>query len=125
MPVSIHKTDGKYSVSTPGGTKAFGTTRKKAERQATLLRAIDHGWKPTGKPARESIHAEAEALVDTLLGEADPDEDQNPASALERGRVEPTKLHGGKYGKGVNPKGKTGGRFKFPGNYRVGHAIKS
>lgn len=124
MPVHVQKTDGKYAVRTPGGTKAFGTTKKKAERQATLLRAVDHGWKPTGKPARESIHDEAERMVDHLLGE-DSDNDQDPSKPLERGRVEPTKLHGGKYGKGVDPKGKTGGKFKFPGNYRVGHAIKS
>jgi len=113
MPVHIQKTDGKYSVRTPGGTKSFGTTKKKAERQATLLRAIDHGWKPTGKPARESVRAEAEALVSHLL------------DGLERGRVEPTKLSGGKYGKNVDPKGKTAGKFKFPGNFKVGHAIKS
>ncbi len=113
MPVHIRKIDGKYSVSTPGGTKAYGTSKEKAKRQATLLRAVDHGWKPTGKPARESVRAAAEALVGGLL------------DGLERGRVEPTKLSGGKYGKNVDPKGKTGGKFKFPGNYEVGHAIKS
>jgi len=40
---------GKYRVSTPGGVKAKATTKAKAKRQANLLRAIDHGWKPTGK----------------------------------------------------------------------------
>lgn len=121
MPVHIEKTDGKYSVSTPGGTKAFGTTKKKAERQANLLRAVDHGWEPTGEPARESLHVEAQALVNQLLGEG---EDTNPDKPLERGRVERTLLHGGRYGRGVNPAGKTAGKFRFPKNFRVGHAMK-
>ena len=106
MPVQIKKTDGKYSVRTPGGTKAYGTSKKKAERQATLLRAVDHGWKP------ESVHAEAQALVNGLL------------DGLERGHVEKTKLSGGKYGKGVNSKNKTAGKFVFPKNYAIGHAFK-
>jgi len=49
MPVKITKKNG-YRVSTPGGVKAKGTTRTKAEAQARLLRAVEHGWKPTGKP---------------------------------------------------------------------------
>ena len=54
MPVKITKTSkGKYRVSTPGGTKAKGTTKTKAERQARLLRGVEHGWKPTGKPAKK------------------------------------------------------------------------
>jgi len=52
MPVSIKKKDG-YQVSTPGGVKAKSTTKTKAERQANLLRAVEHDWKPTGKPARD------------------------------------------------------------------------
>lgn len=52
MPVRIKKTDHKYRVSTPGGTKAKGTTKTKARRQGNLLRAVEHGWKPTGKKAR-------------------------------------------------------------------------
>jgi len=52
MPVKVKKING-YRVSTPGGTKAKRTTKKKAERQANLLRAVEHGWKPTGKPARD------------------------------------------------------------------------
>ena len=52
MPVKIRKVDG-YRVSTPGGVKAKSTTKKKAQRQANLLRAVEHGWKPTGKPARD------------------------------------------------------------------------
>jgi len=49
MPVKVSKTDGKYRVSTPHGTKAKGTTKEKAEAQARLLRGVEHGWKPTGK----------------------------------------------------------------------------
>lgn len=187
MPVRISKTDGKYRVSTPNQTHAFGTTKKKAERQANLLRAIDHGWHPTGKPARESVHAEAQALVDALLGEVDEigslplpasskayarihgmrglrmkqnlrtrvcrdlgnagkpikgfknydgsaytghkkyeGMDSAPVShGLERGKVEKTKMGGGHYGKGVNPAGKTSGKFKFPGQWSVPHAMKT
>ena len=53
MPVKITKTDGKYKVSTPHGTKAKGTTKGKAEAQKRLLNAVEHGWKPTGKPAKK------------------------------------------------------------------------
>ena len=51
MPVRVAKTNGKYRVSTPSGTKAKGTTKEKAVSQARLLRAVEHGWKPTGKKA--------------------------------------------------------------------------
>lgn len=53
MPVKITKTDGKYKVTTPHGTKAKGTTKGKAEAQRRLLNAVEHGWKPTGKPAKK------------------------------------------------------------------------
>jgi len=47
MPVKIVKTGkGTYRVSTPGGTKAKGTTKEKAEAQARLLRGIEHGMVP-------------------------------------------------------------------------------
>lgn len=48
MPVTIVKKGKKYTVSTPGGVKAKGTSKAKAKKQANLLRAVDHGWKPTG-----------------------------------------------------------------------------
>ena len=51
MPVKVAKKNG-YRVSTPGGVKAKSTTKAKAMAQANLLRAVEHGWKPTGKPAR-------------------------------------------------------------------------
>jgi len=53
MPVEIRKVDG-YRVSTPGGVKARHTTKTRAQRQARLLRGVEHGWKPTGKRARYS-----------------------------------------------------------------------
>ena len=52
MPVKVKKVDG-YRVSTPGGVKAKHTTQAKAEAQANLLRGVEHGWKPTGKPAKK------------------------------------------------------------------------
>lgn len=47
-PVKIKKVDG-YRVSTPGGIKAKGTSKEKAEAQKRLLNAAEQGWKPTGK----------------------------------------------------------------------------
>jgi len=49
MPYSISKSGSKYKVTSPHGTKAKGTTKAKAKRQANLLRAVKHGWKPTAK----------------------------------------------------------------------------
>ena len=56
MPVKITKIGkGKVRVTTPGGVKAKSTTPAKAQRQANLLRGIEHGtWKTTGKRARKS-----------------------------------------------------------------------
>lgn len=57
MPVSIFNVGKKFKVVTPGGTKAKGTTKKKAVAQSNLLRAVEHGWKPTeykgGLPTEE------------------------------------------------------------------------
>jgi len=52
MPVKIKKVDG-YRVSTPHGVRAKSTTKKKAEAQERLLNAMEHGWKPTGAPAKK------------------------------------------------------------------------
>jgi len=52
MPVTIRKSGSRYSVSTPHGTKAKHTTTTKAEAQKRLLNAVEHGWKPTGKPKK-------------------------------------------------------------------------
>lgn len=52
MPVKIKKVNG-YRVTHGGKVSAKSTTKAKAERQANLLRGIEHGWKPTSKPARK------------------------------------------------------------------------
>ena len=49
MPVKVKKVDG-YQVSHGGKVSAKKTTRAKAQAQANLLRAVEHGWEPTGKP---------------------------------------------------------------------------
>jgi hypothetical protein len=68
MPVSISKVGGKYRVATPHGVKAKHTTKKKAESQKRLLNAVDHGWKPTGKPTKEAAVKDlASRLLGTLL----------------------------------------------------------
>ena len=54
MPVKIRKKkSGKYRVSTPGGVKAKGTTKKKAEAQKRLINAVEHGWKPGKKKGKK------------------------------------------------------------------------
>ncbi len=54
MPVKITKVSGgKYSVSTPKGVHAKGTTKAKAKSQERLLNAVEHGWKPTGKQKKK------------------------------------------------------------------------
>lgn len=56
MPVKISKNKGgSYRVSTPNGVKAKHTTKTNAERQKHLLNAVEHGWKPTGKPAHDRL----------------------------------------------------------------------
>jgi ribosomal protein S6E (S10) len=53
MPEKITKLkSGKYKVKTPGGVKSKGTTLRNAMAQARLLRAVEHGWKPTKKKAK-------------------------------------------------------------------------
>ena len=52
MPYKMKKVDG-YKVSSPHSVHAKHTTKAKAEAQMNLLRAVEHGWKPTGKPARK------------------------------------------------------------------------
>lgn len=54
MPVHITELgNGKFQVATPNGVHAKGTTLEKAEAQERLLNAVDHGWKPTGQPAKK------------------------------------------------------------------------
>lgn len=52
MPAKIKKVNG-FRVTHGGKVSAKKTTRAKAQRQANLLRGIEHGWKPTGKKARK------------------------------------------------------------------------
>ena len=54
MPVSIRKLKDGYRVSTPDGTKAKHTSKKKAMAQKRLLNAVDHGWAPTGRGGSSS-----------------------------------------------------------------------
>ena len=46
MPTKIRKVKGGFRVSTPHGTKARKTTKKKAKKQKRLLDAIEHGFVP-------------------------------------------------------------------------------
>ncbi len=48
MPVRVRKASGgRYRVTDAGKVTAKGTSKAKATRQARLLRAVAHGWKPT------------------------------------------------------------------------------
>jgi len=55
MPYAIRKRDSKFAVVNTETGKVKGThaTKEKAQRQVNLLRGVEHGWKPTGKPARK------------------------------------------------------------------------
>jgi hypothetical protein len=56
MPVKLKSVGkGKVRVSTPNGVKAKATTPAKAQAQKRLLNAVEHGWKPTGAPARDAM----------------------------------------------------------------------
>ena len=48
MPARIRKVKGGYQVRTPNRVHAKKTSKAKAKKQARLLNAIDHGWKPSG-----------------------------------------------------------------------------
>jgi hypothetical protein len=54
MPAKVSKTKGGYKVTHGDKTSAKRTTKKKAESQARLLNAIDHGYDPDAeKPKRK------------------------------------------------------------------------
>jgi hypothetical protein len=58
MPVKLTKIKGgKVRVSTPHGVKSKGSTPANAKRQRNLLNAVEHGWKPTGEPARDKMRS--------------------------------------------------------------------
>ena len=49
MPVTItKKPGGGYTVSTPSGVKAKGTTKKMAKAQERIINASEHGFRPRG-----------------------------------------------------------------------------
>jgi hypothetical protein len=47
MPVKVTKVKGGYRVKTPNMVHARKTTKGKAMKQARLLNAVEHGWKPS------------------------------------------------------------------------------
>lgn len=47
MPVKVTRRGSRYRVSHGGTVSAKSTTRRKATRQANLLRGLEHGWHPT------------------------------------------------------------------------------
>ena len=53
MPAKIGKAKGGgYTVKTPNMTHAKHTTKTKAEKQARLLNAIEHGFVPTKRKGK-------------------------------------------------------------------------
>jgi hypothetical protein len=52
MPTKVKKVKGGYQVSTPNQVHAKKTTKAKAQKQANLLRGIEHGWVQTGKKSK-------------------------------------------------------------------------
>lgn len=55
MPYSIRKTKNGYGVlnTQTKKWKSKDTSKLKAEAQKRLLDGVDHGWKPTGEPAKK------------------------------------------------------------------------
>jgi len=48
MPYKMTKVDG-YKVTSPHGTKAKSTSKRKATKQMRLLRGVEHGMVPRRK----------------------------------------------------------------------------
>ena len=55
MPYSIEKREDKWVVINTETKKVKGThdSKIKAIRQKNLLYGVEHGWEPTGKPAKK------------------------------------------------------------------------
>jgi hypothetical protein len=55
MPYAIEKKGSKFVVrnTDTGDVKGTHDSREKAQRQVNLLRGVEHGWKPTGAPAKK------------------------------------------------------------------------
>ena len=58
MPVKITKVKGGYQVRTPNSIHSKHTTLAKAKAQKRLLNAVEHGFIPTGKPAKTKKRGE-------------------------------------------------------------------
>jgi hypothetical protein len=54
MPYVVRKRGTRYAVvnKATGKTKGTHASKAAAQRQVNLLRGVEHGWKPTGKLAR-------------------------------------------------------------------------
>lgn len=55
MPYAIEKRGKRWVVVNTETRKVKGRhgSRAGAQRQVNLLRGVEHGWKPTGKPTRK------------------------------------------------------------------------
>jgi hypothetical protein len=55
MPYAIRKRGKKWAVVNTETGKVKGThdSKSKAQKQINLLRGVEHGWHPTGAPARK------------------------------------------------------------------------
>jgi len=55
MPYAIQKRGKRWAVvnTATGKVKGRHDSKAKAQRQMNLLRGVEHGWKPTGKKARD------------------------------------------------------------------------
>ena len=56
MPYAIHHKGEKWVVANTetGHEKGRHDTREEAVRQMRLLHGVEHGWKPTGEPAKKA-----------------------------------------------------------------------
>lgn len=52
MPEHMKKVKGGYQVKGPHGVHMKSGTMENAKAQMRLLAGVEHGWKPTGKPAK-------------------------------------------------------------------------
>jgi len=54
MPYAIEKRGNKWVVfnKETGDVKGRHDSKPKAQSQINLLRAVEHGWQPTGKPVK-------------------------------------------------------------------------
>jgi hypothetical protein len=114
---------GKEYARLSGGIPAL---KRKQDLRTRMCRDLGNRGKSVyGFPNREGSAytaakrkaLEAREILDEVM-------DNAPVTRpLERSRVEKTRLHGGRYGRHVNPQGKTAGKFEFPKNYEIGHAM--